>query len=187
MTMRLPFAASTAAAIEVNGGAITTSQCAASPIMGRKAAKNARVSDCVLYIFQFPAITLRRFSLCPLLIGWLAPLRPAACFLLEIPATLRRPSKCEKSFLPRQTGGPLRRSLRRRRSKLLRHRLPLPRLWPLRVFPSQMRAFQIRPSVRSTRSSLLLQFPLRTPRPSLDQYPAPSDHLESSPRCPSLP
>src|SRR6202011_5488297 len=57
----LPRVASTAAEIAVNGGAITMSQRRAPPTNGTNAEKNARVSACVLYIFQLPAITRRRF------------------------------------------------------------------------------------------------------------------------------
>src|SRR5262249_965339 len=58
----LPFAASTAVEIAVNGGAITMSQCLQSPTSGRNAEKNARVSASVLNIFQLPAITGRRIA-----------------------------------------------------------------------------------------------------------------------------
>ena len=54
----VPRAASTAAASAVNGGATTMSQFVdAAPQAGESASKNARVSACVLYIFQLPAIT----------------------------------------------------------------------------------------------------------------------------------
>src|SRR3989442_2574564 len=86
----LPFTASTAAGIDVKGGATTISQCDASETSGKNAAKNARVSACVLYIFQFPAITLLRPP--PLgvsLIGWSAPPRQAICVRRETQATHR--------------------------------------------------------------------------------------------------
>src|SRR5579885_2648810 len=60
MATWLPFAASTAVETAVKGGAMTISQCRDSHTSGRKAAKKARVSPSVLYIFQFPAITRRR-------------------------------------------------------------------------------------------------------------------------------
>jgi hypothetical protein len=60
MAVLEPFAASTAVAIAVNGGAITMSQCFATATSGRNEEKNARVSASVLYIFQLPAITRRR-------------------------------------------------------------------------------------------------------------------------------
>ena len=53
----VPFAASTAVEIAVNGGATTMSQCCEFATAGMNAEKNARVSACVLYIFQLPAIT----------------------------------------------------------------------------------------------------------------------------------
>src|ERR1051326_3148510 len=83
MATLLPFAASSAAAMEVNGGAITTSQCFASAIRGKNSAKNSRVSAWVLYIFQLPAITLRREWE---LIDWSAPLRRVICGRPRIPA-----------------------------------------------------------------------------------------------------
>ena len=57
IAMADPRAASTAAARAVNGGATTISQCVAAATSGFSAAKYARVSACVLYIFQLPAIT----------------------------------------------------------------------------------------------------------------------------------
>jgi hypothetical protein len=54
-----PTAASLAAASAVNGGATTMSQCVAFATSGFNAKKNARVSACVLNIFQLPAITGR--------------------------------------------------------------------------------------------------------------------------------
>src|ERR1019366_1871440 len=60
--IEVPFAASTAAASAVNGGATTMSQCVESATSGASAAKYARASACVLYIFQFPAITGRRIT-----------------------------------------------------------------------------------------------------------------------------
>src|SRR6266852_2970289 len=73
MAMLLPRAASTAAEIAVNGGAITMSQCRAPPTSGTNPEKNARVSACVLNIFQFPAITRRRFVwlICFQIFPWL--------------------------------------------------------------------------------------------------------------------
>jgi hypothetical protein len=38
------------------------SQCFVPATCGKNAAKNTRVSACVLYIFQLPAITRRRFA-----------------------------------------------------------------------------------------------------------------------------
>ena len=55
---------------------------------GFTAAKNARVSADVLYIFQFPAMTRRRFGVLIYLSG---PPRPGASYRLETRATLRRP------------------------------------------------------------------------------------------------
>ena len=60
MAMFVPAAASTAAEMAVNGGAMTMSQCLAPATKGANAEKNARVSPSVLYIFQLPAITRRR-------------------------------------------------------------------------------------------------------------------------------
>ena len=51
---------STAAAIAVNGGATMMSQCLDAATSGLNASKKARVSACVLYIFQLPAMTGRR-------------------------------------------------------------------------------------------------------------------------------
>src|ERR1700733_990123 len=62
MQMLFPFTDSTAAGIAVNGGAITMSQWAALATSGVKAEKKLRGSACVLYIFQFPAITGRRIG-----------------------------------------------------------------------------------------------------------------------------
>src|SRR5215472_6534376 len=56
------FAASTAAGIAVKGGATTMSQCVDLATRGAKAAKKARVSACVLNIFQLPAIARRRLA-----------------------------------------------------------------------------------------------------------------------------
>jgi hypothetical protein len=61
-------ALSTVAAIAVYGGALTMSQCFAPEASGTNAEKNARVSACVLNIFQLPAITRRRFD--ELIICW---------------------------------------------------------------------------------------------------------------------
>src|SRR5580704_9480221 len=61
--MRVPRAASAAAARSGNGGQITISQYSAPATSGRNASKNIRVSGRVLYIFQLPAIT-------GFLIGW---------------------------------------------------------------------------------------------------------------------
>src|ERR1700686_5629846 len=74
-------AASTAAAIAVNGGAITMSQRVTPATSGKNAEKNARVSACVLYIFQFPAITRRRFAW---LIFFGIPPRPLCSYLCEL-------------------------------------------------------------------------------------------------------
>src|SRR5919109_1443438 len=60
MAMLVFFAASMAAGIAVKGGAMAISQCFEPATSGENAEKNARVSDCVLYIFQLPAITRRR-------------------------------------------------------------------------------------------------------------------------------
>src|SRR4029077_20849664 len=61
-----PFPASTHAAIAVNGGATTISQRFAAATRGLNAAKKSRASCCVLYIFQFPAITgLRMWDTSP--------------------------------------------------------------------------------------------------------------------------
>src|SRR5438105_4385789 len=60
MTMLVFFAASTAAGMAVKGGAVTISQCLEAETSGANALKNARVSACVLNIFQLPAITRRR-------------------------------------------------------------------------------------------------------------------------------
>src|ERR1700722_3071552 len=58
---------STAAEMAVNGGATTMSQKLASATSGANAAKNARASAMLLYIFQLPAITRRliKLSSCP--------------------------------------------------------------------------------------------------------------------------
>src|SRR5271167_4304963 len=62
MAMLVPLVASTAVEMAVNGGARMISQCAQLATSGLKAAKNARVSASVLYIFQLPAMTRRRFA-----------------------------------------------------------------------------------------------------------------------------
>src|SRR6202011_4763298 len=62
MAMFVPRVASTADKTAVNNGAMTISHCLAPATRGAKAEKNARVSDVVLYIFQLPAITRRRFD-----------------------------------------------------------------------------------------------------------------------------
>src|ERR1700691_5108623 len=57
MAISVPFAASAATASDVYGGAITMSQCLDLATSGLNAAKNWRVSACVLYIFQLPGMT----------------------------------------------------------------------------------------------------------------------------------
>src|SRR6266849_6465702 len=56
------FAASTAVGMAVKGGAITISQCVEEATKGANAEKKARVSACVLNIFQLPAMTRRRIQ-----------------------------------------------------------------------------------------------------------------------------
>src|SRR3979490_2932254 len=58
----VPRAASTAVVRAVNGGATMMSQCVELATSGASAVKYARPSACVLYIFQFPAITGRRIT-----------------------------------------------------------------------------------------------------------------------------
>src|ERR1700722_11425576 len=62
MEIAVPRTASTEAASAVNGGATIISQCTLCCTSGANAEKNAHASLCVLYIFQFPAITGRRMS-----------------------------------------------------------------------------------------------------------------------------
>src|SRR5215471_19244599 len=97
MATCVPLAASTAAGILVNVGAITMSQSVAPATSGLNAEKNARVSACVLNIFQLPAITRRR-------LGWLicrrGPPRPEVCGRQGIRAERRHPSKCAKFCQP---------------------------------------------------------------------------------------
>src|SRR5438105_3055443 len=90
----LPLVTSTAAAIEVNGGAITMSQSVVSATSGRNSEKNARVSACVLHIFQFPAMTLLRVRV---IIDRSAPQRRAVCVRQETPATRHHRWKYAKS------------------------------------------------------------------------------------------
>jgi hypothetical protein len=59
--MLVDFVASTAVEIAVNGGAITMSAWVELATAGVNAEKNARVSAKVLYIFQLPAMTRRRW------------------------------------------------------------------------------------------------------------------------------
>ena len=59
MAMFVPLADSTAAGMAVKGGAMTMSQWE-EETAGANAEKKARVSACVLNIFQFPAISGRR-------------------------------------------------------------------------------------------------------------------------------
>src|ERR1700730_14589933 len=61
MAMLVPATAPTAVERAVKGGAMTMSQCFAPEASGRNEEKNARVSASVLYIFQLPAMTRRRF------------------------------------------------------------------------------------------------------------------------------
>ncbi len=77
MATLLPRAASVAAGIAVKGGAITMSQWRTSLTSGKNAEKNARVSACVLNIFQLPAITRRR-------LGWLIFLAESLCGLCAL-------------------------------------------------------------------------------------------------------
>src|SRR5277367_1932540 len=62
MAMCVPLVASAAVEMAVKGGAMMMSQWAQLATSGLKAAKNARVSASVLYIFQLPAMTRRRFE-----------------------------------------------------------------------------------------------------------------------------
>src|ERR1700728_5397457 len=62
MAISVPFAASAATASDVYGGAITMSHVLDLATSGLNAAKNWRVSACVLYIFQLPAMTGRRMK-----------------------------------------------------------------------------------------------------------------------------
>src|ERR1700728_1332758 len=62
MAISVPFAASAETLSDVYGGAITTSQCLDLETSGLNAAENWRVSGCVLYIFQLPAMTGRRMK-----------------------------------------------------------------------------------------------------------------------------
>src|SRR5689334_17440089 len=106
--------------MEVNGGQITMSQSVVLATSGKNSAKNARVSACVLYIFQLPAITLRRLRE---LIGWSTPPRRAICARQEIPATRLRRSRYAKSCPLRRIDVPPQPNLRRRQSKS--HQKPL--------------------------------------------------------------
>src|ERR1700719_2070838 len=117
---------STAAEMAVNGGATTMSQKLASATSGANAAKNARVSAMVLYIFQLPAITRRLIELsscpCVLFISQKGLQRPGACARREIPARLRHRWKYAKSCPPPRTGVP-------------RPPSPLPQQWRSRRYP----------------------------------------------------
>src|SRR5215467_6925922 len=140
--MGVLFADSTAAGMFVNGGAITMSQSLTSNTSGFTAAKNARVSADVLYIFQFPAMTRRRFGVLIYLSG---PPRPGASYRLETRATLRRPSKYVKSAWLRPIGARPPRNLLHQRSKWRPPSLPPPPPWQFPACPSRTPASQTRP------------------------------------------
>src|SRR5580692_9087022 len=61
MAILVDLVASTAVEIAVKGGAIIISTCVEWATAGVKAEKKARVSASVLYIFQLPAMTRRRW------------------------------------------------------------------------------------------------------------------------------
>src|ERR1700679_528152 len=101
MEILAPRVASTAAGNEVYGGATMMSHEAVLATNGLNVSKNARVSPCVLNIFQFPAMTgLRKDSpaaayaacnrLGPSNLFRLALRRPEAFRPPEIPATRPR-------------------------------------------------------------------------------------------------
>ena len=103
MRMRVPWAASTAAARFVKGGQITISQCSACPASGRNFSKNAVVSAGVLYIFQLPAMT--GFLIRSPLESW----RRARCCAPKFAATVWPISDSEPRsprFTPRGPRGP---------------------------------------------------------------------------------
>src|ERR1700739_3468102 len=97
MQIDVPRTHSTAAARAVKGGATMISQCAESLTKGKRAKKYARASACVLYIFQFPAITGRRIRIRPIYTLFVCPRStssfPLLCFLCVlcalVPSVLR--------------------------------------------------------------------------------------------------
>src|ERR1700741_4390040 len=97
MQIDVPRTHSTAAARAVKGGATMISQCVKSLTSGTSAEKYPRASACVLYIFQFPAITGRRIRIRPIYTLFVCPRStssfPLLCFLCVlcalVPSVLR--------------------------------------------------------------------------------------------------